>query len=64
MKPDETLEEQIFAAAREKQSPGERSAYLDEACAGNSELRSEVEALLKAHEKAGDFLTIPHNSLI
>src|SRR5262245_46673423 len=41
-------------------APGaEREAYLDDACAGRPELRSEVDALLKAHEKAGSFLDGP-----
>ena len=37
-------------------SPSERSAYLQEACAGAPELLAEVEALLKAHQEAGSFL--------
>src|SRR5262245_7508642 len=41
-------------------APGaEREAYLDDACAGRPELRSEVDALLKAHELAGSFLDGP-----
>ena len=36
----------------------ERTRYLDEACAGDAELRAEVESLLEADEQAsGDFLT-------
>jgi serine/threonine protein kinase len=31
----------------------ERSSYLDKACAGDSELRAEVESLLSSHERAG-----------
>jgi hypothetical protein len=34
----------------------QRAAYLDQACAGDSGLRQQVEALLKAHEEAGGFL--------
>ncbi|HJT71193.1 MAG TPA: serine/threonine-protein kinase [Terriglobales bacterium] len=38
----------------------ERPPYLDEKCAGNPELRSEVESLLRSHERAGDgFLSNP-----
>ncbi len=37
----------------------ERAAYLDRGCAGNAELRSEVEALLAADQKAGGFLETP-----
>ncbi len=39
---------------------GERSAYLDHACATDQELRSEVESLLQSHEEAGSvFLNTP-----
>ena len=31
--------------------PGKRPEFLDKQCAGNTELRQEVEALLKAHEQ-------------
>src|SRR4051794_11800334 len=34
-----------------KLAPLERSVYLEEACAGDSELRAGVEALLSAHER-------------
>jgi serine/threonine-protein kinase len=39
-------EETIFTAARQKPTPAERAAYLDEACAGDAELRKRVETLL------------------
>lgn len=39
--------------------PGQREAFLQEACAGDEELRKKVEALLAAHEKAGDFVEVP-----
>jgi WD40 repeat protein/serine/threonine protein kinase len=48
--------ELLFARALEKPSSQGRAAYLDEACAGNSALRSRVEALLRAHEQAENFL--------
>lgn len=35
---------------------GERTAYLEFACANDPGLRERVDALLRAHEKAGDFL--------
>jgi len=38
---------------------GERSAYLEHACAADTELRQRVEVLLVAHERAGDFLAKP-----
>jgi serine/threonine protein kinase/tetratricopeptide (TPR) repeat protein len=40
-------------------SPEERSALLDQSCAGDPELRAEVEALLAADAKAGGFLGVP-----
>jgi serine/threonine protein kinase/Tol biopolymer transport system component len=42
----------IFHAALRRE-PELRSAYLDETCAGDSSLRSEVESLLAGHEDAG-----------
>src|SRR5262245_5186610 len=46
----------ILGEAVEHGSPQERAAFLDEACAGNPERRARVEALLRAHEAAGNFL--------
>ena len=39
--------------------PQERNAFLDSACAGDPDLRADVEALLAADEDAGDFLGTP-----
>ena len=39
--------------------PHERAALLDECCAGDAELRREVEALLAAHERAPGFIEKP-----
>jgi len=49
----------IFSEALEKETTEQRAAYLDEACGNDSELRSKIEALLKAHVEAGSFLEIP-----
>jgi len=49
----------IFSEALEKQTAEERAAYLDEACGNDADLRSKVEALLNAHNEAGDFLEVP-----
>jgi hypothetical protein len=38
---------------------GERAAFLDNACGGDEHLRSKVEALLRAHDRVGDFLEDP-----
>ena len=51
--------ESIFFAALEKHSPAERMAFLDEACAGNDELRGSVERMLAAQAAAGSFLEQP-----
>src|SRR3984893_13474810 len=48
----------LFLSALEHE-PGERAAFLDEACAGDESLRKQVEALLAAHEKAGSFIESP-----
>jgi WD40 repeat protein/serine/threonine protein kinase len=45
----------IFAEAIERLG-AERQAYLDQACGGDTVLRSEIDALLSASERAGDFL--------
>jgi serine/threonine protein kinase len=47
--------EEIFLLAVEK-APGERPAYLAAACAGNAELRAQVDVLVRAHEQAGSVL--------
>jgi WD40 repeat protein/serine/threonine protein kinase len=39
--------------------PAERAAYLDQACAGDTVLRSQVEALIRAHDQAEGFLDAP-----
>ena len=44
----------VFHAARQRDA-AVREAYLDEACAADTTLRAEVEALLAAHGHAGDF---------
>ena len=42
-----------------KNTPAERTAYLDEACAHDPTLRQRVETLLRSHAAAGDFLGKP-----
>ncbi len=46
----------IFDRAAEIESPAEREAYLAEACAGNPDVRRDVETLPRAHGDAGSFL--------
>jgi serine/threonine protein kinase/Flp pilus assembly protein TadD len=45
--------QEVFLAAVEHHAPGQWDAYLDEACAGDEELRGQVAMLLKAHAKEG-----------
>ena len=49
-------EENILAEALDLASIQARAAYLETACAGDSRLRNEVEALIQAHEAAAGFL--------
>jgi serine/threonine protein kinase/tetratricopeptide (TPR) repeat protein len=53
-----TLED-IFLIALEKADSAQRSAYLDEACRDQPELRREIERLLSAHSGIGAFLESP-----
>ncbi len=48
----------LYHAALELE-PDRRKAFLDEACAGNDELRHEVEELLASNEQAGNFMAAP-----
>src|SRR5437762_10412888 len=56
--PPPSREEAIFTAAQER-APAERAAYLDDACAGDAELRARIEILLRADEAAQDFMSSP-----
>ena len=40
-------------------APGERADYLTRVCEGDTELRTEVESLIEAHEAAGDLFETP-----
>jgi serine/threonine protein kinase len=46
-------ERSIFESAIGIGSPTERAAFLDQACAGDQQLRMEVEALLAVHDRMG-----------
>jgi WD40 repeat protein/serine/threonine protein kinase len=56
---EESPTEAIFFAALEKTTAAERAAFLDEACAGDSDLRRQVERLVAAHLLASGFLDRP-----
>jgi eukaryotic-like serine/threonine-protein kinase len=49
---------ELFQAALGRE-PGQRSAFLAEACAGDEALRSEVESLISSHGQASDFIESP-----
>jgi len=59
MPADPGSDETIFAAALQWETPAQRAAYLDEACAGQPALRARVEALLQASGEARTFLERP-----
>jgi WD40 repeat protein/serine/threonine protein kinase len=52
-------EREIFFQALDRDDPAERAAFLDVACGGDAALRHRVEALLRSHAQAGDFLDTP-----
>ena len=49
-------EDEIFEAALQHATREKRATYLNEACGDDARLRERVEALLKAHDQAGEFL--------
>jgi WD40 repeat protein/serine/threonine protein kinase/tetratricopeptide (TPR) repeat protein len=53
----------LFLRAREIAAPEDRQRFLDEACAGNCDLRARVEGLLRAGAEAGSFLERPAEEL-
>ena len=56
MKPEHWQQiDKLFHSALER-APKERAAFLDQACAGDQQLRREVDALIAAHEQAGSFI--------
>src|SRR5439155_18559582 len=52
-------ERDIFLAVLDLPDPAARTAYLDEACGGDTALRARVEALCRSHDAAGSFLAEP-----
>src|SRR6516162_3524596 len=53
----------VFCEALDRNSPEERTAYLDEACQGRPDLRARIEALLQAHAQACGFLQEPSGEM-
>ena len=58
MKPA-SAEQAVFAEALQRDTSHARAAYLDGACGTDAALRRRVESLLRAAERAGDFLEQP-----
>ncbi len=56
-------EQSVFAEAILLPTPEARAVHLDSACGTDAALRQRVEALLRAAEKAGDFLEEPPTGL-
>jgi serine/threonine-protein kinase len=54
----------IFLAAVENHAPSEWDRYLDQACAGDMELRYRVDVLLRAHEQPNSLLDCPAPALV
>jgi serine/threonine protein kinase len=59
MSPPAAELQDVFARALEIAAPEERSAYLEDVCGDDPVLKAEIEALLRAHGRAGDFLETP-----
>src|SRR5438045_1871339 len=56
--------ESILAAAVEVNSEAGRREFLDQACAGDAELKRRVEELMENHFRAGNFLESPAADLV
>jgi hypothetical protein len=52
-------EREIFLAALKHPAPGERAAFLDQACGSDASLRGQIVALLAEHEQLGSYLEVP-----
>src|SRR5688500_1717910 len=52
-------ERELFFASLDQDDPTERAAFLDQACGSDTALRERVEALLRSHTSAGEFLDVP-----
>jgi eukaryotic-like serine/threonine-protein kinase len=56
---DEAGREVAVFTAASKLPYKDRETFLDIACSGDDDLRRKVEALLRAHDRVGDFLEEP-----
>jgi len=62
MNRDSNRDVSIFTQAL-KVAPEDRDGFLDKACGADAELRGKVEALLRAHDRLGNFLEEPPGSI-
>ena len=49
---------ELFNEARARPAGSERDQFVSQACQNDDELKTQVASLLRAHEKAGNFLTV------
>jgi serine/threonine protein kinase len=59
MTPERRQQAQEIFNSLIKRQPEERAAFLAQACAGDDDLRNEVESLIAAHEKTDNFSNAP-----
>src|SRR5207237_3349277 len=59
MKPERWQQIKPVLQSALKREPGERSAFLATACAGDESLRKEVESFIISHEQASGFIEEP-----
>ena len=54
----------VFATALDLPDPGQRKLFLDQICAGQPDLRTEVEALLRTQDEADRFFVTGSSALV
>src|SRR5437868_6860498 len=59
MKPERWQQIKPILQSALKHEPGDRSAFLSAACAGDESLRKQVESFIISHEQAGGFIEEP-----
>ncbi|MEP6707398.1 MAG: alpha/beta fold hydrolase [Pyrinomonadaceae bacterium] len=59
MTPEHWQRIKVLLESALERKPDERSAFLNQACAGDSSLRNEVESLIASHEQASRFIEEP-----
>jgi eukaryotic-like serine/threonine-protein kinase len=60
---DKTVEDEVFFTALQIADPGERKAFIDQACAGKPALRSLVEEMLASEKEAERWLSLEPSTL-